>query len=108
MSVKTISKDELRRMEGSEGLIIQGCGGSLDEWVDGINDMLTEDGILLDGTRFHDCSTFEHDGSSDHSFPRAVRNGHDHVQRDRICGRRRFRRHREHLERREISGADRR
>ena len=59
MSVKTISKDELRRMEGSEGLIIQGCGGSLDEWVDGINDMLTEDGILLDGTRFHDCSTFE-------------------------------------------------
>ena len=60
MSVKTISKDELRRMEGSEGLIIQGCGGSLDEWVDGINDMLTEDGILLDGTRFHDCSTFEH------------------------------------------------
>ena len=51
MSVKTISKDELRRMEGSEGLILQGCGGSLDEWVDGINDMLTEDGILLDGTR---------------------------------------------------------
>lgn len=46
MSVKTISKDELRRMEGSEGLILQGCGGSLDEWVDSINDMLTEDGIL--------------------------------------------------------------
>ena len=69
MSVKTISKDELRRMEGSEGLIIQGCGGSLDEWVDGINDMLTEDGILLDGTRFHDCSTFEHDGSTASCFP---------------------------------------
>ena len=69
MSVKTISKDELRRMEGSEGLIIQGCGGSLDEWVDGINDMLTEDGILLDGTRFHDCSTFEHDGSTCLLFP---------------------------------------
>ena len=69
MSVKTISKDELRRMEGSEGMIIQGCGGSLDEWVDGINDMLTEDGILLDGTRFHDCSTFEHDGSTCLLFP---------------------------------------
>jgi len=40
MSVKTISKDELRRMEGSEGLILQGCGGSLDEWVDGINEKL--------------------------------------------------------------------
>lgn len=69
MSVKTISKDELRRMEGSEGLILQGCGGSLDEWVDGINDMLTEDGILLYGTRFHDCSTFEHDGSTCLLFP---------------------------------------
>lgn len=69
MSVKTISKDELRRMEGSEGLILQGCGGSLDEWVDGINDMLTEDGILLNGTRFHDCSTFEHDGSTCLLFP---------------------------------------
>ena len=41
MSVKTISKDELRRMEGSEGLILQGCGGNLDEWVDGINDIAT-------------------------------------------------------------------
>lgn len=30
MSVKTVSKDALRRMEGSEGLILQGCGGSLD------------------------------------------------------------------------------
>lgn len=69
MSVKTISKDELRRMEGAEGLILQGCGGSLDEWVDGINDMLTEDGILLDGTRFHDCSTFEHDGLTCLLFP---------------------------------------
>ena len=69
MSVKTISKDELRRMEDSEGLILQGCGGSLDEWVEGINDMLTEDGILLDGTRFHDCSTFEHDDSTCLLFP---------------------------------------
>ena len=69
MSVKTISKDELRRMEDSEGLILQGCGGSLDEWVDGVNDMLTEDGILQDGTKFHDCSAFEHDGVTCLLFP---------------------------------------
>ena len=69
MSVKTISKDELRRMEDSEGLILQGCGGSLDEWVDGINDMLTEDGILQDGTKFHDCSAFENDGVTCLLFP---------------------------------------
>ena len=69
MSVKTISKDELRGMEDSEGLILQGCGGSLDEWVDGVNDMLTEDGILQDGTKFHDCSAFEHDGVTCILFP---------------------------------------
>lgn len=69
MSVKTISKDELRRMEDSEGLILQGCGGSLDEWVDGVNDMLTEDGVLLNGTRFHDCCAFENDGVTCLLFP---------------------------------------
>jgi len=69
MSVKTVSTDELRRMNGSEGLILLDCGGSLDEWVDGINGMLTEDGILLDGTRFHDCSTFENEGTTCLLFP---------------------------------------
>ncbi|MBR4700165.1 MAG: hypothetical protein IKP19_00385 [Oscillospiraceae bacterium] len=69
MSIRTISTDELRRMNGQEALILQGCGGSLQEWVDGINDMLTEDGILLGGTRFHDCSTFEHDGITCLVFP---------------------------------------
>ena len=69
MSIRTISTDELRRMNGQEALILQGCGGSLQEWVDGINDMLTEDGILLGGTRFHDCSTFEHDGVTCLVFP---------------------------------------
>ncbi len=69
MSVKTIAANALRRMNGEEGLILQGCGGDLDEWVDGINDLLTEDGILQDGTRFHDCSTFEHDGLTCLLFP---------------------------------------
>ena len=69
MSVKLITTDELRKMEGLEGLILQGCGGSIDEWVDGINDMLTKEGVLLDGTQFHDCSTFEHDGVTCLLFP---------------------------------------
>lgn len=69
MSVKTISTDDLRRMENAEGLILQGCGGDLDDWVGGINDMLTEAGILLDGTRFHDCSTFEYNGVTCLLFP---------------------------------------
>lgn len=46
MSVQAVSIDQLRRMEDQEGLVIQGCGSDLREWVDGINEMLTEDGIL--------------------------------------------------------------
>ena len=46
MSVKTISKDELRRMNGKEGLILQSCGGDPQEWLDGINGLLNDEGIL--------------------------------------------------------------
>ena len=61
MAIIQIKTEDLRRMSDDEGLILQGCGGSLQEWVDGINDMLTEDGILHDGTRFKDAYTFEHE-----------------------------------------------
>ena len=69
MSIKHITTDDLRRMKSSEGLIIQGCGGDLQEWVDGINEMLTEEGILRDGSKFTDCSSFEHDGLTCLLFP---------------------------------------
>ena len=35
--MKEITTDDLRRMEGQEGLVLQGCGGDLQDWVDGIN-----------------------------------------------------------------------
>ena len=69
MSLKNITTDDLRRMENSEGLIIQGCGGDLQEWIDGINGMLTQEGILRNGSKFTDCSTFEHDGLTCLLFP---------------------------------------
>lgn len=71
MSVKQITTDDLRRMKGTEGLILQGCGGSLDEWVDGINDMLTESEILLNGTKFkaENCCVFENEGLTNLMFP---------------------------------------
>ena len=56
-------------MDGADGLILQGCGGDSQEWVDGINEILTTNGILLDGTKFHDCFTFEHDGLTCLLFP---------------------------------------
>ena len=63
MSVKQITKDDLRKMKGTEGLILQGCGGSLDEWIDGINDLLTGSEILLDGTKFksESCYVFKNE-----------------------------------------------
>lgn len=64
MSIKKIDKNELRGYEGKEGLILQGCGGNPQEWVDGINDLFTKEGILLDGTKFGDdnCTVFENNG----------------------------------------------
>lgn len=64
MSIKKIDKNELRGYEGKEGLILQGCGGNPQEWVDGINDLFTKEGILLDGTKFgnDNCAVFENNG----------------------------------------------
>lgn len=64
MNIKNITTDDLRGMENKEGLILQGCGGNPEEWVDGINQMFTEEGILLEGTEFTEVSVFEHDGLS--------------------------------------------
>lgn len=71
MSIKKITANDLRQMKDSEALILQGCGGSLDEWIDGINDLLTESGILLEGSKFkaENCSAFEHDGLTCLMFP---------------------------------------
>ena len=61
MAILQITPEKLRTMSEDEGLIIQGCGGSLQEWLDGINDVLTKEEILLEGTKFNDAYTFKHD-----------------------------------------------
>ena len=60
--IKTVTADDLRQMEDQEGLVLQGCGGDLQEWVDGINDLFTEAGILQSGSRFGRVSVFQQDG----------------------------------------------
>lgn len=67
--IKRITTEDLRHMDGQEGLILQGCGGDLQEWVDGINDLLTEAGILLDGSQFESVSVFQHQGLTNLLFP---------------------------------------
>lgn len=67
--IKTITADELRSMEGKEGLILQGCGGDPEEWLDGINDLLTREGLLLDGSRFENIMVFTHEELTNILFP---------------------------------------
>ena len=68
-NITSITTDDLRRMKGQEGLILQGCGGDLSEWQNGINDMLTEEGILLEGTRFENVQSFQRGGITNLLFP---------------------------------------
>lgn len=62
MSIKEITVDALRTMSDKEGIIFQGCGGDMQEWINGFNKMFTESKILLEGTKFDEASMFTHDG----------------------------------------------
>ena len=63
MSIERMDIHTLREMRGTrkEGLVLQGCGGDLQEWQDGVNGMLADDGILLEGTRFERIYVFQHE-----------------------------------------------
>ena len=69
MSIRTISTGQLRRMGDQEGLVLQGCGGDPQEWVDGIHGILVREGSLKKGAGFVDAYTFRHDGLSCMLFP---------------------------------------
>lgn len=69
LSIERITVEDLRRMEDTEGLILQGFGGELEEWMDGINEALTQSGILLEETKFEHISAFEHEGLTCLLFP---------------------------------------
>ena len=42
-TIQQITVDDLRKMNDKEGLILQGCGGDLQEWLDGINEMFIKE-----------------------------------------------------------------
>lgn len=69
MSITNITSDDLRRMNEKEGLVLLGCGGDLQEWADGINEMLTKDGILLNSSMFKDCQSFIYNDMTCLLFP---------------------------------------
>ena len=63
-----ITINELRQMKHKEGMILQGCGGDILEWVIGINELLTQEDILLEGTKFENVRSFFHEGSTNLLF----------------------------------------
>ena len=71
MSVNPVTIEELRKMNTTEGLVLQGCGGELKEWVDGINGLFKRAGILLEGSEFKedDCYAFRNDKLTCILFP---------------------------------------
>ena len=69
MPVESITTNDLRKMSDKEGLILQGCGGEIQEWIDGINTMLTDAGILLNGTKFEKVYTFQNDNLTNILYP---------------------------------------
>lgn len=67
--IKKISISELRYMSESEGLVLQGCGGDLNEWLDGINNLFKEKAILLDDSTFKNIYFFEYNNVGCLLFP---------------------------------------
>lgn len=69
MNIKNVNADDLRRMNGREGLVLQGCGGDPREWVDGINKLFIDEDILKNGSRFENISVFQNGGLTNILFP---------------------------------------
>ena len=69
MAINTVTAETLREMKGKEGIIFQGCGGDPQEWLDGINDLLTQAGILQNGSRFQNIESFQNGGLTNLLFP---------------------------------------
>ena len=67
--ISVIKKEDLRKMQEKEGLILQGCGGEPKEWLDGVNDLFTQEGILGNGSKFENCSVFSNDKLTCILFP---------------------------------------
>ena len=67
-AIRRIQAGDLRKMSDREGLILQGCGGDPQEWLEGINEMLADAGILRNGSQFERASLFEYDGHTNMLF----------------------------------------
>lgn len=60
--IENITPGELTRISESDGLVLQGCGGDPNEWLEGINGMFAEAEILRNDAAFKTAYVFQHDG----------------------------------------------
>lgn len=56
--MKKIEIEDLKNIR--EGLVIPGCGGDLNEWIDGIHQMLRQEGILKNDSSFDEVYAFDY------------------------------------------------
>ena len=69
MSIERIEESQLRTMNGKEGIILQGCGGEPQEWLEGVNRMFREANILKGDSKFDKCYVFTHNNHTCMLFP---------------------------------------
>lgn len=58
IKITSVTTNDLRTDPNREGLVLQGCGGDLREWVTGINGLLEERGIFEKGAGFREAQMF--------------------------------------------------
>lgn len=69
IQITSIRVESLRTNPQQEGFVLQGCGGDLRKWVTAVNEALTQQGILKDGSKFQSVQTFRHGNLTNLVFP---------------------------------------
>lgn len=70
IEVKDLTCSEIKdlRNRNYEFLILQGCGGDLSEWVDGITNLFKENGIIPSSFSFDEIYSFENNDLTNMAF----------------------------------------
>jgi len=70
ITIKNISCSEVKELRNDkyEYLIVQGCGGNLNEWINGITDLLKDNGIIPDSFSFNEVYSFENNNLTNMAF----------------------------------------
>lgn len=64
--MKQLKLEEVKKLKDKDYdfLVLQGCGGNLEDWINGITNMLKENGIVSDSFSFDEIYFFEKDGTT--------------------------------------------